>query len=503
MVNSPNLFRISLDTLKQPIFILDPQRSCVFANRAFQEFFAVEAQPSGAIAIDAFWPDVTDADLGVSEFTCELRLARGETFAVKLGVSAMPEEHYLIRVLAGISRNESIHNFHAQRLETLGMLAGGVAHDFNNVLAGILGHTTYLKTILPHKGSHSESLAAIEDGAKKATTIIQQILNFSRLDTAEKSVSINLGELAVKTCNLLRRAISPEYSLEPLVPEKPVQVLAVEGKLAQVIVNLVINARDAINKGRGKIRVGVDKTPSRELLESAFRTKDLACSTYVNLYVEDNGHGMSPEVLARIFEPYFSTKKEKGTGLGLSTVAAIVKSFGGAIDVASEINVGTRVSILLPVIQAQEVAANKPNTDGVPKKLETGTESILIIDDESPVRNVLSVSLQHLGYKVDTASSGVEGLEKYTDGQTQYDLVILDMLMPVLSGEKVFFKLKSIRNDIKVLLVSGYASEEAVNHVLASGGLDFIQKPFTIEELSKRVRACLENRVLSRQPVMK
>ncbi len=492
MVKNPTVLRSCLDALKDPLFVLDQARACVFVNNAFSEYFSLVPDEHGSVPIESFWPDIERVDLSAPEFACELKLERGDVYTVKLASSKMEGGLILIRVLAGISANDTQQNFHAQRLETLGMLASGIAHDFNNVLAGILGHTTYLKTILPGKGPHVESLTAIEDGAKKATTIIQQILNFSRLDSAQKSGKINLCDLVVKTCNLLRRAISPEYCLEPIVPLDSVNVLAVEAKLAQVIVNLVINSRDAVKKSGGRIRVSVDDRPDREHLQEIFHTDDLALTEYAAICVEDNGHGISPEILTRIFEPYFSTKQEKGTGLGLATVAAIVKSFGGVIEVTSEVGVGTRVNVFLPVMNGERENVAAP--EATERRLETGTERILVIDDETPVRNVLSVSLQHLGYKVDVASSGVEAIEKFTEGGNRYDLVLLDMLMPVLSGEKVFFKLKAIEPEVKVLVISGFASEQAVNNILKNGGLDFIQKPFTIEELSKRVRSCLDGK---------
>ena len=493
MADSVTLLREVLDALKDPIFVLDSDCSCVFANRGFFQFLGLEGSPEGTLATTEFWPDVARADLRKHELTCELKLQRGDTFTVKLSIGSVADGFYLIRVLAGISGKDTIQNFHSQRLETLGMLAGGVAHDFNNVLAGILGHTTYLKTILPKQGPHVESLGAVEEGAKKASSIVQQILNFSKLDTAEKLVSINLCDLVTRTCSLLRGAISPEFKLQPVTARSAVPVLAVEGKLAQVIVNLVINARDAIRSG-GVIRVGVSEFADSDRLKALFGTADLACGRYAVLDVEDNGHGMSPDVLGRIFEPYFSTKKEKGTGLGLSTVAAIVRSFGGVIEVTSEVNVGTRVAVYLPIVDSSR-GQIRSVSERAEHGLETGTESVLVIDDESPVRNVLALSLQHLGYAVEVAESGVFGIEKFCEEGKHFDLVILDMLMPQLSGEKVFFKLQAIDPKVKVLVISGYASEEAVRNILSHGGLDFVQKPFTIEELSKRVRACLDGRV--------
>jgi two-component system, cell cycle sensor histidine kinase and response regulator CckA len=407
-----------------------------------------------------------------------------------LNVSPLDDGFRLVRVIAGSSKKENLKSFHSQRLETLGMLAGGVAHDFNNILAGILGHITYLKTILPGVGSHVESLNSIEEGAKKASLITQQILNFSKLDTTEKAARVNLADLVVKTHALLRGAISPEFVLERVIPEKPVWVLTVEAKMAQVIANLVINARDAL-KQNGTINVSVEIAEDEAVLCRAFGVTELGAKRYAALKVVDNGTGMPAEVLERAFEPYFSTKKDKGTGLGLSTVQAIVRTFGGAISIDSEINVGTAVTVFLPIVESVEEPQQDASSRRNPHQLEGGSERVLVVDDEYPVRNVLYLSLEHLGYQVDIASSGLEAIEKYSHPANVFDLVILDMLMPHLSGEEVFFRLKEIDPNVRVLVISGFCSEESVRNILDNGGRDFIQKPFTIGELSKKVRECL------------
>lgn len=487
-----NYLRLSLDSLKEPLFILDEGFRTLFVNKALYGFLGLTPDPAKVLSVDEFWPECHVSCLSGAETSSEFRLADGSCFSVKLQITEFAGSHRLVRVIAGASKKDSLKHFHAQRLETLGMLAGGVAHDFNNILAGILGHITYLKTILPGVGPHVESLGAIEEGAKKASLITQQILNFSKLDTTERATKIDLSELVVKTCSLLRGAISPEYNLEYKVPKEPLSVLSVEAKMAQVIVNLVINARDAL-KPHGSIRTQLDYEGDQPVLCQAFGTSELSAKRYAVLSVSDDGAGMTEEVLERVFEPYFSTKKDKGTGLGLSTVQAIVRQFGGAIRIASKLQEGTVIKVYLPVVEnAQESA---PAAEGRHKggmALQGGNERILVVDDEYPVRNVLFLSLEHLGYNVDIASSGHEALEKYSHPANQFDLVILDMLMPHLSGEEVFFRLKALNPGVRVLVISGYCSEESVQNILNNGGRDFIQKPFTINELSKKVRECLD-----------
>ncbi|MBX7144729.1 MAG: response regulator [Oligoflexia bacterium] len=474
-----------LECFREPIFVVGPRNELCYANKALTGFLGLEDAQAAVLALDTFWPQAPVLRQG--ECASEFALTNGARFAVKLSIHRLSPDYALVRVLSGISKNTTLHSFHAQRLDTLGMLAGGVAHDFNNVLTGILGHVTYLKTILPKSGDHVESLGAIEDGARKGTALTQQILGFSKLDGAEKVSEVNIGDLVRSICKLLRGAISPNYTLEFSVPDRPVRVLAVEGKLAQVLVNLIVNARDAVGE-QGQIRVSAQSVTDKGELERAFGGADRASKEYVRLSVADNGHGMPKEIQAKIFEPYFSTKKDKGTGLGLAVVREIVELFGGAIVVDSVVGKGTTISVHLPMVS--EDARDRAEQPGL-LPLQRGSESVLVVDDEYPVRNVLLVSLQHLGYDVEVASGGTEAIQKYRARRGGFDLVLLDMIMPHQSGDEVFFELKKLDPLVKVLVISGFSSEAAVKSILANGGLDFLQKPFTIEDLAKHVRNCL------------
>ncbi|MFM1847742.1 MAG: hypothetical protein RL417_1216 [Pseudomonadota bacterium] len=479
------VYESALNALPEPVAVIDGAGGCVFANAALRALIGkTDAAP---IQRGDFWPSFASKELRLTELTSEFVASSGERFAVKLSQTEIGSGNFLVRVIASSSKDDDAKTFHSQRLETLGLLSGGVAHDFNNILAGILGHTTYLKTILPATGPHVESLGAVEEGAKKASSITQQILSFSKLDTSQRPARLDLAGLVTKTCGLLRGAISPEYNLEFAVPRDAVAVLGIEGKMAQVIINLAINARDAIVSD-GKILIAVGESSDPGELARAFHGCELTARRFAVLSVTDNGSGMPPEVVERIFEPYFSTKKDRGTGLGLSTVAAIVREFGGAIVVDSEVGRGTTFAVYLPLLE-EERAETTP-TRAPSGVLERGHERILIVDDEYPVRNVLSLSLQHLGYSVEVASSGLEALEKYSEPDA-FDLVLLDMLMPELSGEETFFKLKALDPNLGVLVISGYSSERSVHNILDNGGRDFLQKPFTIDELSRKVRECL------------
>ncbi|MCO6431843.1 MAG: response regulator [Deltaproteobacteria bacterium] len=483
-------FDIAFDSVHEPIFFIDSSLSITFCNAAFRSL----AELTNILNVDVnwvtdFWPDVK-RELKAGVISSYFKV-QGENRGALLEISEIePGQLFMVRVASLQSESEVLQDFHSQRLATLGMLASGIAHDFNNILTGLLGHVTYLKTILPQSGTHVQSLSALEEGARKASIMTQEILNFSRADSGERPAKVELGDILKRTFNLLRGAISPEYELTISRPSGPVCVLADEAKITQVIVNLVINSRDAIHSD-GRIDVSLAVVESNEELTEVFGARQLSAERYARLTVEDDGHGMSDEVLERMFEPYYSTKGGKGTGLGLSIVREIVGLFAGAIRVESELNRGSKISVYLPILMEEaKQPAKKPSQEQAP---QGGSERILIVDDEFPVRNVLSLSLEHLGYTVEIASSGIEAIEKY--GPERFDLVILDMLMPNLSGDETFFKLKDIDPNVRVLVISGYSSEEAIRNILDNGGLGFVQKPFTIGELAKRVRQCFDEKL--------
>jgi CheY-like chemotaxis protein len=358
----------------------------------------------------------------------------------------------------------------------------------------MLGHVSYLKAILPSSGPHLESLSAIEEGGRRASVMTQQILNFSRYESGEKSKKVDVNEAVQKTLILLRGAISPSYKIEITLSEEKLYATATEGGLAQIVVNLVINARDALD-ANGQITVSTAREDNRDRVIKIYQNCGINApeensKSFLKLSIHDTGHGIPEELLGKIFEPYFSTKEENGTGLGLATVKAILTELNGCIEVKSQVGVGTEMSCYLPL---NEEKVDQENGDATKPQLPTGSEAILVVDDESAIRSVLSMSLEHLGYQVEIASGGVIALEKYAKLPGHYQLVILDMLMPHLSGDKVFHKLREINSGIKVLIMSGYSSEGSVKAILEAGATSFIQKPFTIEELAHKVRETLDS----------
>jgi len=465
--------------------VVSRELTCVGANTSFATLLGIELGELVGSHASHFWPEVERIPWSNREFSTEFKPAGRGPLLVR--IATFEGEFLLVRILSTFSEDRAGEVFHGQRLETLGLLAGGVAHDFNNLLTGILGHLAYARSVLPGEGNHVESLSAIEEGALRAASLTQQILRFSRIDGGELSTKIDVVDVVSRISTLIKSAIPSEIRLAWTPLSNPLFVMASEAYLSQVIINLIVNARDAIN-GRGSIDVSVERLCERGEIESLFGAEPPS-ATYCALVVRDTGEGMDDEVKERLFEPYFTTKKEGGTGLGLSTVNSIVKQLGGAIVVNSERHKGTEFRIVLPSVDddAREKGAEREASGQVRGR----GERVLIIDDEYAVRNVLGLSLTHLGYDVLTAASGLEGVEIYAEERGAFDLVILDILMPGLSGEDVFVRLKKMNPEVRVLLVSGFSSGEVVSRILNDGGRDFIQKPFLIDVLSRKVRGCL------------
>lgn len=451
--------------------IVDRSLNVVACNSAFHERcnkLSGGTLRSAPAKIQQLWPKLANADLRKAARQ-DLRLSGS---AASVTARVLDEEYVILYVTMPVETVEAGRTLHQQRLQTLGELSGGVAHDFNNMLTGILGHVAYLKAILPAAGQHVESLVAIEHGARKAADLTQQILHFAKFETSGEGVPVDLCELARKTCVLLRRTISPEYRFEVDIPQVPLFVRGMEGHLAQILVNLVVNARDAIT-ANGSIRIALTEV-------------DGGAGRQAVLSVVDNGCGMTDEVRQRIFEPYFSTKREKGTGLGLATVRSIIDAYGGSIVVHSKPGSGTTMEVMLPCIDAKP----QPIQDeGMQERLR-GNERVLVVDDEHPVRTVLYLGLAQLGYEVEIAEGGEDAIKRYERGE-RFDLVILDMLMPKVSGDKVFARIRELDPDARVLICSGYSSETTIRKLLADGSVGFIAKPFTIEDLAKRIREAL------------
>jgi two-component system cell cycle sensor histidine kinase/response regulator CckA len=373
----------------------------------------------------------------------------------------------------------------AQKMEAVGRLAGGIAHDFNNLLMVISGYTEVLldQITLGHP-LHSKA-EAIQQASDRATTLTRQLLAFSRKQLLELKV-IDVNAIVADMERLLRPLIGEDIELTTSLAPSVGCTRADAGQLEQVIMNLVVNAKDAMPSG-GKICI---RTAS-VTLDDSYRPENtfIKNGPYVMIAVSDNGQGMDRETQARIFEPFFTTKeKGKGTGLGLSTVYGIIKQSGGYVFVQSEINRGTVFTIYFPrVDEPSEAVGATP----VALAAVGGTETVLLVEDEDSVRQLVRETLESRGYRVLEAANGTDALALAAAHTDPIHLVITDVIMPGLSGHELVQQLQPTRPGLKVLYLSGYAQDAFPSTAAVDSQKTFLQKPFTLQSLSRKVREIL------------
>ena len=375
----------------------------------------------------------------------------------------------------------------AQKMEAIGTLAGGIAHDFNNILMGLQGHLTLLALDLPSDlpagASFQESIARMQKLIQSGASLTSQLLGFARKGQFELR-TLNLNRLLAdisQTFGRTRKEITIHHHLDPKL--KPIK--ADRGQMEQMILNLCINAADAM-PGGGNLTLRTKNATHENIVSQDYEPPPGA---YVCVEVADSGTGMSPEIQNRIFEPFFTTKEMgRGVGLGLASVYGIVKGHAGFIQVHSTLGKGSTFSVYLPV--AADVAEEE-NKEAEKGRIVEGQGTILFIDDEELIRFVASRMLEKLGYKVLTAASGQEGIDLYRQKNDSIHLVILDMIMPQMNGGEAFDHLAAIHPKVKVLLASGYSIDGEAKNILARGCKGFIQKPFSLKDLSEKIREAL------------
>ena len=369
----------------------------------------------------------------------------------------------------------------SQKMESIGRLAGGIAHDFNNIMTAVLGFGSMVLDQLGENDPLRHAVEQIVSAGERATNLTRQLLTFSRKQIVEIRI-LDPNAVIVEMNQLLRRALGEDIELITLLDDEAGCVRMDPGLLQQVIMNLAINARDAMARG-GQLTIRT----TRDTLDEKFCKTHLNVQPgdYLQLSVRDNGAGMSREVLSHIFEPFFTTKpKGKGTGLGLATVYGIVNQCGGHIEISSELGAGTEIRIWLPRVVT--------TADTVPveleEKLQKGTETILVVEDEEVVRDLSCRILRSLGYRVLEAANGKEALELVAKCNGRIDLVFTDVVMPQMGGPEMVENLLEMRPGIKVIYTSGFTESTIVERGVALGKVRLIQKPFTRELLAQRIR---------------
>jgi PAS domain S-box-containing protein len=374
---------------------------------------------------------------------------------------------------------------HAQKMEAVGRLAGGVAHDFNNLLSVIIGHSAMLLEDLKSVDPICEDLRAIKAAGERGSALTQQLLAFSRQQVLAPRL-LDIKEVVNESEKMLRRLLGEDVELVTRHARELSKVLADPGHVDQVLMNLVINARDAMPDG-GKITIETKDV----VLDSSYSTAHFGVEPgpYVMLAVSDTGMGMDRETQARIFEPFFTTKEPgKGTGLGLSMVFGIVKQSGGSIWVYSEPGNGTTFKVYFP--RAEGAALDAVQT--IEPTLLEGSETILLVEDQDDVRNVAKLALRRYGYHVLEARNAGEALLSCERHPRAIHMLLTDVVMPQMSGRELAERLLKIRPDLKVLYMSGYTDNAVIHHGMLDSGVAYLQKPLAPESLARRVRSVLD-----------
>jgi PAS domain S-box-containing protein len=372
---------------------------------------------------------------------------------------------------------------HAQKMESLGKLAGGIAHDFNNLLGSILGFTSYLKTLV-EEGEVKSCLDVIEESIERGTEITDRLLSFARAKTGGLS-RVNVGKIVDDTVRLLERSIDKSIRIEKKVASDLRTLLCDPGQIQQILMNLCLNARDAMPEG-GRLTVAARNLSRREIVQMVPNAD--AQVPYVGIVVEDTGVGIPPEDEIRIFEPFYTTKRKgSATGLGLSVTYSLVKKYDGYINIKSALGEGSTLTIILPVKKTTAIQT-KPTR----RRPTGGDETVLIVDDEKTIRKFTNLSLLKLGYKVLEAANGQEAVDIFREQKDKIRLVILDLMMPVMNGEEAFERIVRLQPDARFIISTGYATDRAAKDILKSPRAALLPKPYNVKQLSEAVRDMLD-----------
>lgn len=371
------------------------------------------------------------------------------------------------------------------KMESVGRLAGGVAHDFNNLLTSIFGNLELAMSEIPEESKLYGFLSEVKKASSSAASLVKQLLAFSRKQIIEPKI-VDLNALILNTHKMLVRIIGEDIQLRTVWYQNLKAVKIDPGQFEQILVNLAVNSRDAMPQG-GVLTI---ETAAVELDEDYCRAHDgIVPGEYSMLAISDTGHGMSPEVKEHIFEPFYTTKsKGKGTGLGLATTYGAVKQAGGSIEVYSEMERGTTFKIYLPTVEEK---AESKETVSRKEELQTGTETVLLVEDDPMVRSLAERFLNKIGYQVLEAASGEEALDLARECKERIDLLMTDVVMSGMNGYQLSVQLRSIHPETKVLFTSGYTEDIIAHHGVIEDGLNFIGKPYSLTLLAKKIREAL------------
>lgn len=418
---------------------------------------------------------------------------QGELIDVSINTSIIYDESgqpILMRAVArDITEKKKLEAkiLHAQRIDSIGNLAGGVAHDFNNILTSILGSTAIMKRKMKHAQQWFRFVEIIETAAKRGAGLTRQLLTFARKSNTQfRPIIVN--DIIDETLHLFERSVDKTITIRKSVTEEICLISGDDGQIQQAILNLLINSRDAMPEG-GIITVQCECGKIEP--QGNGKLAGIDPEDFVTISISDTGTGMERKIQQHIFEPFFTTKDQgRGTGLGLSVVYGVVNSHDGFITVQSEPGMGSRFALHFPLLKDGE----RIKRSAKQSKLLRGSEEVMVIDDEEHVGEVIGGMLNDLGYKVTVVRSGREALSLFRKKSKHYDGVVLDMNMPQMGGKETFFKLKEIDPEVRVVISTGYSNTSLESSPLADAVDGILQKPYQLEELSKTMRGAFDRR---------
>ncbi len=395
-------------------------------------------------------------------------------------------------------KNLEMRFAHSQKMQAVGQLAGGVAHDFNNLLTAMIGFCDLLLMRHPAGDQSFADIMQVKQNANRAANLVRQLLAFSRRQTLQPKI-LDLTDVLADLANLIRRLIGENIELKMIHGRDIGHVRADQGQLEQVLINLAVNARDAMQSG-GTLTIRTSKYTlnnahplPKDLMAPAEEDTNIADGDYVLVEVIDTGCGIPKTILQKIFEPFFSTKEVgSGTGLGLSTVFGIIKQTGGYIYVASKENEGTNFSLFFPSVQQHEVAAAAVAETAATEKSEsvdlTGKGTILLVEDETPVRIFAGRALRNKGYTVLEADCAETAIELMQQHGGEVEVIVTDVIMPGMTGPTMIEKIIPQYPNVKVIFISGYAEDVFVNNYGSERSFNFLAKPFTLKQLASKIK---------------
>ncbi len=494
-----------------PMALMDKAGTLLFGNQAFHTL----TQQTLANALPVYFETLFDKEKAaeakqhLARFTVgqipeepvvfELRLPNNEEMIVSCYASPFSDVHILLHLINITEQKQLELRFaHSQKMQAVGQLAGGVAHDFNNLLTAMIGFCDLLLMRHPAGDQSFADIMQVKQNANRAANLVRQLLAFSRRQTLQPKI-IELTDVLAELSNLVRRLIGEHIELKMNYGRDISNIRADQGQLEQVIINLAVNARDAMKGGgaltirTSQLTIGKGHQLPANLIAPADEDMRLPAGQYVLIEVIDSGTGIPEDIVQKIFEPFFSTKEVgSGTGLGLSTVYGIIKQSGGYVFVATEENVGTNFQLYFPAVSAEEEASEKAKEQEVVQKEThqdlTGDCTILLVEDEMPVRTFAARALSNKGYKIIEADCAETALELIAEHGQSIELIVTDVIMPGMTGPAMIEKIMPQYPNIKVIFMSGYAEEAFVDNYGTERDFNFLAKPFTLKQLASKVK---------------